>query len=220
MHWTRCEEQSFLDASAASATLRDVKALHRGRSPSLPTFRTLLNTAEKDCPTVAIASPRFVLASTVPVRWSSIAFAVPQRASSSALPSACLLGDVRLDKALGLLCHAFHHRLVRQTNAVVGRPFEVRWTIENRTSLYQNLEVSSACEGDSDPVTNVVWAGPRQRSLRLEPGGAACVAFAVIALTIGRVSVPQTDIRISRSNEFILKQGDAPPFTIFVAPAE
>ena len=95
----------------------------------------------------------------------------------------------------------------------VGSPFEVVFSIVNRTLVHQTVSVSLQ---DTSGTSDVLVAGFVNGDLRLSPQATQVLSYTVIATKSGKVSIPPISIASSRYKTWLVRSSGSSD--LFVLP--
>lgn len=96
---------------------------------------------------------------------------------------------------------------------LVGSPFEVVFSIVNKTFVHQQVSVSLQDPGNVD----VLVAGYVNGELQLSPQATQLLSYTVIATKVGKISVPSISIASSRYQTWLVRSSGSSD--LFVLPS-
>jgi len=97
----------------------------------------------------------------------------------------------------------------------MAEPFDVRYRIENRSSLHQILITSHAEEEDGGCIfATGSWSG----EMAFMPGESRILSFHCIATVVGRIRLPLLKVASVRHNSWVIHEDKSTARNVFVVP--
>lgn len=95
---------------------------------------------------------------------------------------------------------------IHPTSPRIGIPFEIVFSITNRTSVHQVISVSLT---DVEKEMSLLVAGTTKGDLRLAPQGTQLITYAVVATKPGKVSLPSISIASARYKTWLVRGAES-----------
>jgi hypothetical protein len=102
---------------------------------------------------------------------------------------------------------------IHPTSPRVGTPFEIVFSIMNKTNVHQVISVSLT---ELERERSLLVAGSAKGDLRLAPQDMQLVSYTVVATRTGKVPMPSISIASSRYNTWLVKGAESAD--LFVLP--
>lgn len=159
--------------------------------------------------------------------WPSTLELPPDVKSSSFSDPIAGHGPLKLDEPsmcrfMGPPCYIenapFETKLERLPQSIsVAEPFEVTYTVKNKTSLDQTLKISL---DDSDPTFSdgFLISGLVKGDVCLGPHETHSLTYTALATKVGSIRIPPVCVSCTRFNTWVIQESAESRRTIFVLP--